>query len=173
MIACASHYSDRAEVLSACQEFQRSGPDEKLFVVSRPTTYAPHFPSCGGSLPSLLPFCGINQWCGEFARIWRHDAFLAPDLYSRRHRNPPSECDFPHQSLSVDSSCITIKHLRLFIGLSIRCDVVGAVVSFATAMFVVFSKRMDASLAGFVLSYSLNFSTRTYWVILIPLGGIS
>ncbi|KAL8280166.1 hypothetical protein RQP46_007496 [Phenoliferia psychrophenolica] len=39
--------------------------------------------------------------------------------------------------------------------LSIRCDLAGAAVSLATALFVVFSVRLDAALAGFVLSFAI------------------
>ncbi|KAL8280178.1 hypothetical protein RQP46_007508 [Phenoliferia psychrophenolica] len=55
--------------------------------------------------------------------------------------------------------------------LSIRCDAAGAAVSFAAALFTIFSSRtMDAALAGFVLSYALNFSEKTLWTVRFWVG---
>ncbi|KAJ2894628.1 hypothetical protein IWW38_002516 [Coemansia aciculifera] len=50
--------------------------------------------------------------------------------------------------------------------LSARIDFAGAVVSFACALFILSSLDwLDASLAGFALSYALTFSGRMMWVI--------
>ncbi|KAI8321405.1 hypothetical protein GQ54DRAFT_276194, partial [Martensiomyces pterosporus] len=50
--------------------------------------------------------------------------------------------------------------------LSVRIDFAGAAVSFACAMFILFSLGwLDAGLAGFTLSYALTFSERMLWVI--------
>ncbi|KAJ1797263.1 hypothetical protein LPJ59_003251, partial [Coemansia sp. RSA 2399] len=50
--------------------------------------------------------------------------------------------------------------------LQVRTDFAGALVSFSCALFIVSNlDRMDAGLAGFVLSYALSFSERMVWVI--------
>jgi len=51
--------------------------------------------------------------------------------------------------------------------LSTRVDMVGGLVAFATGSIVVYqlSKGMDPGLAGFALTYALNFSGHLLWVL--------
>ncbi|KAI9504890.1 P-loop containing nucleoside triphosphate hydrolase protein [Coemansia spiralis] len=61
------------------------------------------------------------------------------------------------------TSFLTLASNRWF---AVRIDCAGAAVSFSCALFILFNLDwMDASLAGFVLSYALTFSERMFWVV--------
>lgn len=49
--------------------------------------------------------------------------------------------------------------------LSVRIDFAGAIVSFATALFVLYAAKMDAATAGFVLSFAVALNERTLWCV--------
>ena len=49
--------------------------------------------------------------------------------------------------------------------LSVRVDIAGAFVSLAAAFFVLSAARMDAALAGFVMSFAIAFNERILWVV--------
>ncbi|KAJ2615225.1 hypothetical protein EV177_001678 [Coemansia sp. RSA 1804] len=54
----------------------------------------------------------------------------------------------------------------LYRWIGLRCDMTGSLVSFSCAMFVLYNMDwVDAGLAGFVLSYSLSFTSRMIWVV--------
>ncbi|GAA5979907.1 hypothetical protein JCM11641_007582 [Rhodosporidiobolus odoratus] len=49
--------------------------------------------------------------------------------------------------------------------LSVRVDTAGAFVALSAALFIIFSKHMDAALAGFIMSFALAFNDRIIWVV--------
>lgn len=49
--------------------------------------------------------------------------------------------------------------------LSVRIDFAGALVGFCAALFLLAKQDVDASLAGFSLSYSVTFVETVLWVV--------
>lgn len=49
--------------------------------------------------------------------------------------------------------------------LSVRVDVLGALVTLTACLFVVLSKGIDAALAGFVVSFAIGIADRTLWLV--------
>ncbi|GAA6009491.1 hypothetical protein JCM10207_003801 [Rhodosporidiobolus poonsookiae] len=49
--------------------------------------------------------------------------------------------------------------------LSVRVDTAGALVALLSALFIIYAPSMDASLAGFIMSFALAFNDRIIWVV--------
>lgn len=49
--------------------------------------------------------------------------------------------------------------------LSVRVDVLGALVTLAACLFVILSKEIDDTLAGFVVSFAIGVADRTLWLV--------
>lgn len=66
----------------------------------------------------------------------------------------------------INTHCTCFWHIYLFSRwMSFRANMVGALFSFATAALIVSLKGIDASLAGFVLSFSLELSESVIWAL--------
>ncbi|KAK5952602.1 hypothetical protein OHC33_006194 [Knufia fluminis] len=66
----------------------------------------------------------------------------------------------------INTHCTCYWHIYLFSRwMSFRANMVGALFSFATAALIVSLKGIDASLAGFVLSFSLELSESVIWAL--------
>jgi len=66
----------------------------------------------------------------------------------------------------INIHCTCFWHIFLFSRwMSFRANMVGALFSFATAALIVSLRGIDASLAGFVLSFSLELSESVIWAL--------
>ena len=64
----------------------------------------------------------------------------------------------------IDAHARALWHVRLFNGwITFRLNVLGAVFATVVAAAVIFSSRVDASLAGFALSFALQYSSTLCW----------
>lgn len=78
---------------------------------------------------------------------------------------PMSAAFFANRCENYSKTLVDTTNRRCSKGLSTRCNIAGAAVSFAAILAVVFTKTMDAPLAGFILSFSLSFSDKILWTV--------